>query len=132
MALSQSTAPRIDIQNLSLTPRIGEFLIAQSFPSGVPAGIWLFWRVGNAQRLAIISCLWQLSDARDIRYEAEHGMARNGLFAGVPYFLDPTLPETEIRLEVIDRGINVGSICRCALPIEYSRIESSSDKAGAE
>ena len=126
------SAPQIDIQNLNLTPRICEFLISQAFPSGVPAGTWLFWRVGNAQRLAIISALWQVSDTRECRYEAEHGMAKNGLFVGLPYFLDLSLPDTEIRLEVIDRSTNVGLIARCALINEYSRIVPSGDKAGPE
>lgn len=118
-----------------LTAKTAEWLIANSFPSGIPAGTWLFWRVGKAQRLAIIQCLWLVSDARECRYEAEHGMAKNGLFVGVPYFLDCTIGDDEIRLEVIDRGTCVGRITGAGRSQEDFRKAqmdaASGDKVGA-
>lgn len=101
---------QFDNSGCVITPRIAEWLVARAFPSGVPVGMNLFWVVGNAQRLQIINSLQLVSDPRDSRYEAEHGMARNGLLVGIPYFLDPTLPEDQIRLQVITHGDCVGVI----------------------
>lgn len=60
----------------------------------------IFLRVGPGQRRAIRKYLSMVASNEILRYESECGSSvDSGIFAGVPYFVDPDMPYDEIRLE---------------------------------
>lgn len=110
----------VSVGMLSFTPDQAQILIDKAVASGIPRGD-LRWCLSTEQRRQIVKVLQMISPMEMLRYEYEHGQADYGMYCGVPYVVDDTLPDTDIRLDVVQCKANFCTVVDLPVsrPIEF-------------